>query len=138
MLKSKPKSIPDAGHYSDFNLSTFREGRSLKCRVLCLSVVALHGNPAREHQTLEQEITSTLSSEWLIMFHESTEMLVFSVPDTLQQDVLLKCYSVFFLWFIILHIPTRTEKHSKYSGSLLFNKKQILFQLTVLPEHSPY
>lgn len=110
---------------------------TLKGQVLCLSVVALHGNPAQEHQTLEQEITSTLSSEWLTMFHESTEMLVFCVPDTLQQDIVLKCYGVFFLWFITLHIPTHTDKHSKYTGSLLFNKNQILFQPTVLPEHSP-
>lgn len=31
------------------------------------------------------------------MFHESSEALMFSVPDTVEQAVLLKCSGVFFL-----------------------------------------
>lgn len=120
-----------------FQLASFQRNEStLKCQSLCLWVVALDRNPAQVCQRLEQEITSTLSSEWLIMLHESSETLMFSVPDTQVQDVLLKCYGVFFLWFITLHIPTCTERHLKHTGSLLVNKNQIPFQPPVLPGQS--
>lgn len=98
-LKFQPVSLQEKWSYSEVSGPVPR-------------VAALDRNPAQVCQTLEQEITSTLSSEWLIMLHESSETLMFSVPDTPVQHVLLKCYSGFFLWFITLHIPTCTERHS--------------------------